>query len=278
MTVVSTTSTRRRLLGAAALTIVALALGGCATTSTAMPAVATATNPAPSSPTSTTPTSPTSTTPTSPSTPAPAAGTVVLDTDLASADGRASIHLRVVATGQDDYVVQTSAYRSTLGEPLAVFFRQFDEQVGDTISEGVSFGYDAWGAPGETAQVPDARFRLQEAGDDPSFLRTAVLVNRPETSPWQVLGVSELHWSTPDRHPDLHVVDTGPRSGATGTVESAGGVPRWYHVAAGDRLADVATRFGVTVSDLHYLSARQALGLAYELQAGETLNLDRTKR
>lgn len=209
---------------------------------------------------------------------APAAGTVVLDTDLASADGRASLHLRVVATGADDYVVQTSAYRSTLGQPLAVFFRQFDEQVGDTISEGVSFGYDAWGAPGETAQVPDTQFRLQEAGDDPSFLKTAVLVDRPATSPWRVLGVSDLHWSTPDRHPDLRVVDSGARSGATGTVESAGATPRWYHVAAGDRLDDVAERFGVTVGDLRYLSARQALGSAYGLQAGETLNLDRTQR
>lgn len=221
---------------------------------------------------------PTATAAADPAGPAPAAGTVVLDTDLATADGRASIHLRVVATGNDDYVVRTSAYRSTLGQPLAIFFRQFDERVGDTITDGVSFGYDAWGAPGETAQVPDQQFRLQEAGDDPSFLRTAVLVDRPETSPWTVLGVSQLDWHTPDRHPGLTVRDTGARSGATGSVESVDGVPRWYHVADGDTLDAIGRRFGVTVDDLRYLSARQALGLAYDLRAGETLNLDRTKR
>lgn len=31
-------------------------------------------------------------------------------------------------------------------------------------------------------------------------------------------------------------------------------------------------------SDLHYLSARQALWLAYDLPTRETLNLDRTQR
>jgi hypothetical protein len=263
-----------RRTGVAALGLAAvLTVTGCATAGSAHHA-ATNERPATASPTA-------SATPTAvadPAGPAPAAGTVVLDTDLATADGRASIHLQVVATGNDDYVVRTSAYRSTLGQPLAIFFRQFDERVGDTISDGVSFGYDAWGAPGETAQVPDQQFRLQEAGDDPSFLRTAVLVDRPETSPWTVLGVARLDWHVPDRHPGLTVHDSGQRPGATGTVESIDGVPRWYHVADGDTLDAIGHRFGVTVADLRYLSARQALGLAYELRAGETLNLDRTRR
>lgn len=262
----TTRGTRAALVLGIGLT---LALTGCSTTDGSAEAPRAATTP-----TATETAAPTETATTA----APAAGTVVLDTDLASADGRASLHLRVVATGNDDYVVQTSGYRSTLGIPLAVFFRQFDEQVGDTIDDGVSFGYDAWGAPGETAQQPDAQFRLQEAGDDPSFLRTAVLVNRPESSPWQVLGVSELHWSTPDRHPDLRVADTGSRAGATGTVDREDGAPRWYHVAAGDRVEDVASRFGISVDDLTYLNARQALGLAHALQEGTLLNLDRTKR
>ncbi|MFJ3380728.1 hypothetical protein ACIPJ2_09995 [Curtobacterium sp. NPDC090217] len=263
-----------RRTGVAALGLAAvLTVTGCATAGSAHHA-ATNERPATASPTA-------SATPTAvadPAGPAPAAGTVVLDTDLATADGRASIHLQVVATGNDDYVVQTSAYRSTLGQPLAIFFRQFDERVGDTISDGVSFGYDAWGAPGETAQVPDQQFRLQEAGDDPSFLRTAVLVDRPETSPWTVLGVARLDWHVPDRHPGLTVHDSGQRPGATGTVESIDGMPRWYHVADGDTLDAIGHRFGVTVADLRYLSARQALGLAYDLRAGETLNLDRARR
>jgi hypothetical protein len=217
-------------------------------------------------------------TPTDPAGPPPAAGTLVASTDLASADGRASIHLDVVATGNDDYVVQTSDYRSELGIPLAIFFRQFDEQVGDTISDGVSFGYDAWGEQGETAQVPDQQFRLQEAGDDPSFLKNVVLTDRPDTGTWKILGVAALHWSAPDRHPDLHVVDHGARGHARGTVDSEDGVPRWYHVAQGDTAWSVARRFGVDVDDLDYLSARQAPELRGVLTSGTLLNLDRTKR
>lgn len=256
--------------------VAALVLGGCTHTADAAPPPSDSASARPSAAPAEVPDTPTATA--SARSAAPAAGAVVLDTDLASADGGASLHLQVVATGDDDYEVHTSAYRSSLGIPLAVFFRQFDEQPGDTIESGVSFGYDAWGAPGETAQQPDAVFRLQEAGDDPSFLRTAVLVNRPETSAWQVLGVARLDWSTPDRHPDLHVTDAGARSGATGVVDSEGGVLRRYHVAEGDSAADIVQRFGITVDDLTYLNARQALSPAEGLPSGAVLNLDRAAR
>lgn len=217
--------------------------------------------------------------PSDPAGPPPAQGTVVLDTDLATPDGRASIHLRVVANGHDDYTVQTSAYRSSLGIPLAIFFRQFDESVGDHVSEGVSFGYTNWAHPGVGTQAPPPEYVL-DAGDDPSFLRTAVLASEDDaTDPlWPVLAVAPLHWSTPDRHPDLHVVDGGSAPRARGTVDSEGGVPRWYHVADRDVAADVAERFGVTTDDLDYLSARQAVDVDQGLRTGEILNLDRTKR
>lgn len=215
-----------------------------------------------------------------PSGPVPGAGTVGAETDVRTPDGSLALHLRVVATGNDGWVVQTSDYRSTKPGQYALFLRQFDEQVGDTIEDGVSFGYDNWGSPGtDNADGPPAQISLMTAGVDPGFLRDAVITSMGDEG-FRVLAVAPLTWTLPDRYPSLRIEDSGASVGANGTVEMQDGVPRWYHVAAGDTLEAITKRFGVSVAELDYLDARQLrdFSAGAPLRSGTQLNLDRTKR
>jgi LysM repeat protein len=216
----------------------------------------------------------------------PKAGVVVMRTDIATPDRSVSMHLQVVATGSDTYTLQISDFHTTSGAQHDLFLRQFPESAGSCITEGISFGHATWGASLGAAAAPPATVDLAQAGDDPSFLKTAVLTSEPPASTsadgggcgsWLVTAAVPLTWHTPQRHPGLVVHDSGSAPGATGSVKISSGVPRFYTVAAGDTLIGIESRFGVSERDLAYLTARND-GVSDDIHSGEQLNLDPAQR
>lgn len=95
-----------------------------------------------------------------------------------------------------------------------------------------------------------------------------------------IVARAPLVWTVPPLRTGLATLtDAGPRGGATGEVETAGGTPVSYRVAANDLAEEVAARFGITVDDLFYLN-EQRLPAPYDpqLYVDEVLNLDLTSR
>jgi LysM repeat protein len=212
----------------------------------------------------------------------PKAGLVVMQTDIATPDRSVSMHLAVVATGSDDYTLRISDFHSTSTRVHDLFLRQFPESAGSCITDGISFGHATWGASlGADAAAPPATVDLAQAGDDPSFLRTAVLTSETTAGgcgSWVVTAAVPLTWHAPQRHPGLVVRDSGSAPGATGSVTTANGVPHLYTVAAGDTVVGLESRFGVSERDLAYLTARNN-GVGWgDIHSGEQLNLDPAER
>ena len=120
---------------------------------------------------------------------------------------------------------------------------------------------------------------------DLSFIREVVVTRAAsggapdKACPIPLLSHAPLTWSTPDMRPGLQVVDSGPVTGAMGTVTLSGAEPASYTVAQGDTLATVADRFGISLDDLFYLNPRRSPN-PEDSQAftGEMLNLSRENR
>lgn len=120
---------------------------------------------------------------------------------------------------------------------------------------------------------------------DLSFIREVVVTRAAsggapdKACPIPLLSHAPLVWSIPDLRPGLEVVDSGPVTGAMGTVTLAGAEPATYTVAQGDTLAAVADRFGIALDDLFYLNPRRSPNPEdSHAFTGEVLNLSRTNR
>jgi hypothetical protein len=120
---------------------------------------------------------------------------------------------------------------------------------------------------------------------DLSFIREVVVTRAAASGapdkdcPIPLVSHAPLVWSTPDLRPGLSVTDSGPVTGAMGTVTLDGDEPSVYTVAQGDTMAAVAERFGITLDDLFYLNPRRSPNPQdSRALTGEQLNLSRSHR
>jgi LysM repeat protein len=209
-------------------------------------------------------------------------GTVVASGDVASPKGSIHFHYAVVANRDNTYSAQYSGFTSTVPVPISVTLLEIAPHVGDGVTyHGV--GDLQLGGP-TTAAAPASSIVLNSVGP-PSYLGTLVTYSSATSSagipvelgPNKVLAVSSVQWSIPVRQSNVHPVDGGTRSYASGSVTAttASGAPKRYVVAPGDLMADVAQRFGISVEDLIWLNAHlEVFGDQQYLYAGTTLNLD----
>jgi hypothetical protein len=120
------------------------------------------------------------------------------------------------------------------------------------------------------------------AAENPSFY-TNLTITEPAAGFVclnQVVAYAVLHWTIGDIRPDIHVVDHGPRSGASGraTVGSSGQLLA-YTVVANDNLTVIAKRFNLSLEQLFYLNPTRMPGSEDPTaRAGETLNLSKRSR
>lgn len=227
---------------------------------------------------------PTPTTPPLPSptlTPVPT-GTVVAEGDVASPKGSIHYHYRVVSNGDNTYSAQYSGFTSTVPVPVSVTLLDTPPRVGDGLTyHGV--GDHVLGGPTNGAASASSE-SLGSVGQ-PSYLVALVTYSSVasadgvpvELGPNKVLAVNTVRWSVPVRQSNVHPVDGGVRSGATGTVASttAAGAPKSYDVAQGDVVSLVAQRFGISVEDLLWLNPDLPGGAGNQyLYASTSLNLD----
>lgn len=223
--------------------------------------------------------------------PAIAAGTTAatgsfVDTDASAESVSGSIAIRVNDAGIFELVVD-------------------DLVVTDGAAAQFTLTADAL-APDEQCLDSDWRFGLgqADAGHDPaaemvfpiggsdgigqgdlSFIREVVVTRAAaggapdKACPIPIVAHAPLAWSIPDLRPGLSVVDSGPVTGAMGTVTLHGDEPTTYTVAQGDALAAVADRFGIALDDLFYLNPRRSPNPEdSHAFTGEVLNLSRDTR
>ncbi len=107
----------------------------------------------------------------------------------------------------------------------------------------------------------------------------------PEPGGYPIVAYAPLTWTMPDLRPDLHPVDSGPRTGATGEVKlGATGIMNQYWIAPGDDFAGIAARFGIAPADLVYLNPVGRWtgdgfgGDGTNIEAGCTLNVSKQVR
>lgn len=216
--------------------------------------------------------------------------TVVATATLAPPEGGADAGGQVVVRTTDtgDYLFElsgfhsdrpdfatTEAYRDLLLEPDPV------AEIGDCLDTGLRLGI------GQVTPAEDQSFntRLSDFSQgDPTFFSTIAVTigtkDRDDGCMVDVVAAGTLEWTMPDLRPDLIAADTGAAAGARGTARlSDAGILLDYTVAAGDVLAEIAARFGITVDDILYLNPeRSAPGPARQAYTGEVLNLDKTDR
>jgi hypothetical protein len=209
-------------------------------------------------------------------------GTVVASGDVASPKGSIHFHYAMVATGDNTFAAQYSGFTSTVPVPISVTLLDVAPRVGDGLTyHGV--GDHQLGGPSTTA-LPASSVILNSAGP-PSYLGALVTYSSAtsgagipvELGPNKVLAVNTVQWAIPLRQTNVHPVDGGARTYATGTVtaKTSTGAPRRYLIAPGDVTAVVAQRFGISVEDLIWLNANlQVFGAQQYLYEGTTLNLD----
>lgn len=215
------------------------------------------------------------------------AGTVVAETDAVSKSGDTSIHVRVVANDHGTFDAQLSGYRTTQPQPMSVEFRR-TAQFGDGY-DGRAVATTRWDAQAQ----PPGTVSLSDAGADPDWLRTVVLVpvqsdGDDSDRPWvqKVLAIGTLSWSIPDPEPDLHVTLGAARPGAYGyafdaddqTLRGTTGTPVAYRVNEGDDQTTIAERFGITVEQLQWLNPQMPTSGKDWVLAGSWLNLDPATR
>lgn len=208
-------------------------------------------------------------------------GTVVAETDVTSPSGDTSAHVRVVSDGDGTFTAELSGFRTTVSQPMSLEFRPSVAHQGDGY-DLASIGLVQWGAGGQPPTVDD----LSEAGNDPSFLRSVVLVPvntdaeaAANTIPsWanHVLAAAPLTWHVPSPYPGFHIGTIAAAVPyAYGTiVRDATGKPVQYFVAHGDRAVTVAKRLGITLAQLRWLNPQSGFHERDWLDEGDLLNLD----
>jgi LysM repeat protein len=211
-----------------------------------------------------------------------AAGTVVASGDVASPKGSIHFHYAVVANGDNTYSAQYSGFTSTVPVPISVTLLEVAPHVGDGLTyHGV--GDLQLGGP-TTGAAPASSIAVNSVGP-PSYLGTLVTYSSATSSagipvelgPNKVLAVSTVQWAIPVRQSNVHPIDGGARTYASGSVTAttASGAPKRYIIAPNDLTAVVAQRFGISVEDLIWLNAHlEVFGDQQYLYAGTTLNLD----
>jgi hypothetical protein len=209
-------------------------------------------------------------------------GTVVAAGDVASPKGSIHFHYHVVANGNNTYSAQYSGFTSSVPVPISVTFLQSPPRVGDGLTyHGVAD--HRLGGPTTTAAAGSS-VSLGTIGQ-PSYLATLVTYSSAtsaagipiELGPNKVLAVNSVYWSVPARKTNVHPLDHGASSYASGavTAKTSSGAPRRYLVAPGDITSVVAKRFGISVRDLIWLNANlEVFGSQQYLYKGTTLNLD----
>jgi LysM repeat protein len=188
----------------------------------------------------------------------------------------------MIANGDNTYSAQYSGFTSTVPVPISVALMQIPPTVGDGVTyEGIS---DVrLGGPTTAAAAPSST-SIASVGQ-PSYLVALVTYSSAgsaqgvpvELGPNKVLAVTTVRWLIPVRQTNVHPVDGGTRSHASGTVTATteSGAPKRYLVAPGDLTAVVAQRFGISVQDLLWLNSHlEVFGSQQYLYEGTTLNLD----
>ncbi len=149
--------------------------------------------------------------------------------------------------------------------------------AGPTDQTGCPAGF--WAAQvGSTATAGDGEIPLgpdASLTDDPTYF-TAVGIELPGVAEcggnFLPLAVAPITWSIGPLRPDLRPVDTGPRTGAEGSVTDG-----LYLPASSDAWDAVEARFGISAEDIAYLNpgGQSPLGGASgtTLHAGCTLNV-----
>ena len=224
-------------------------------------------------------------TPAAPPPPAPTvtpvpAGTVVAQGRVDSPKGSIHYNYRVVSTGDSMYSVEFSGFTSTVPVPVSATFLEDRPSVGDGLTYHGIGDHDLGGPTTAAAAASSAVL-----GKKPSYLTTLVTYSSVgsddgvpvELGPNKVLAVNTVSWSIPARQSNVHPVDSGPRTGATGSVSetTASGAPARYVVAPGDASYLVAARFGIPTSYLVWLNAdRGVFDPQQQLYSSVTINLD----
>jgi hypothetical protein len=209
-------------------------------------------------------------------------GTVVAQGDVASPKGSIHFHFEMVANGENAYFAQYSGFTSTLSVPVSVTLIDVAPRVGDGLTyHGI--GDHQLGGP-TTGVAPSTSAVLRAVGQ-PSYLGTLVTYSSApsaagvpiELGPNKILAVTSVNWAIPIRQSNVHPVDSGKHSYASGTVTSttASGAPKRYLVAPGDITSVVAQRFGISIPDLIWLNVNlEVFGDQQYLYEATTLNLD----
>lgn len=208
-------------------------------------------------------------------------GTVVAQGDVASPKGSIHFHYRMVSNGDNTYSAQYSGFTSTLPVPVSATLLEIAPRIGDGLTfHGV--GDFRLGGP-TTATAPTMTAPLDVS--QPSSLGTLVTYSSAsstsgvptEIGPDKVLVVTPVRWNVPVRQTNVHPVDTGARSLASGivTARTPSGAPKRYRIAGGDTTTSVADRFGISVKDLIWLNPSLTVyGDEQYLYEDTELNLD----
>ncbi|MET0855088.1 MAG: LysM domain-containing protein, partial [Microterricola sp.] len=207
-------------------------------------------------------------------------GTIVATGQLVG-DPLISGDVDVRVTGKGTYELRLLNFTSGHGGDVELLWSPHVVQPGDKCTTSImtmSYGNLPVGTHQQFPVLKDFTH------GDPSFLDT-VIISRRDPLAFQngcyvsILASAILTWTIPDIRPGLVVVDSGWTGGATGDVTLLDGSPIAYTVASGDLAAEVAARFGITVSDLFYLNPIRIARVRYPLlEAGEVLNLSKAHR
>ena len=210
-------------------------------------------------------------------------GTVVATGALTSVDGRTTGSVSVIAASVGRFDLKIDAFTSPyVGEAVLNFSaKPFDEQrYCDNGFVIYQLGVVTLGP----SILADMSFDGTLSRGNPDFIDTVLLTSNDPAADrtgcfYPVIATAPLEWTMPDLRPDIAVADSGATGGAGGTATTADGETTAYTVAPGDVLAEIAKRFGITVTDLFYLNPSRAPNpqdpMAY---TGEVLNLDKSAR
>jgi hypothetical protein len=261
-----------KMLGAT-LVVAVLALTGCTPTATSLPTTASLPSLVDSTTTVTVEVSPITV----------KTGTVVATGALTSVDGRTTGSVSVIAASVGRFDVKIDGFTSPYaGEAVLNFSAHpFDEQ---RYCDNGFVIYQLGVVTLAPSMLADMSFDGTLSRGNPDFIDTVLLTSNDPAAErtgcfYPVMATAELEWTMPDLRPDISVADSGAAGGAGGTATTIDGEITAYTVAPGDVLAEVAKRFGISVTDLFYLNPSRAPNpqdpIAY---TGEVLNLDKSAR
>jgi hypothetical protein len=209
-------------------------------------------------------------------------GVTVATGELSSVDGLSSGRVSVVSVDGGDFELVIDDFVTPLAEMVVNLSTEPFTEEGYCAAAQIIYVFGA--QPTATRVVVPMAFGDLDVMDDPSFLDTLLLTVNSNDVPrtgcfYPVFASTDLAWTISDLRPDIDVVDSGPTGGATGPVEMHGDTIGGYTVAAGDVLAEIAARFGLTSEDLLYLSpGRIADGNPATAFVDEEFNLDKATR